>query len=122
MVEIREQIKNMLMEIETNIEYEVKMQFPQSFAEGNLITFFELTNESTNIPCVDKIAFQIDIWTYDIETMVELSLKADEVITRVGFLRKYVSPDIMPTAPGEYCRKTLRYGRKVDTRTNRLID
>lgn len=122
MVDIREQIKNMLKEIETNIEYEVKMQFPQSFAEGNLITFFELTNESTNISCVDKIAFQIDVWTYDIETMVELSLKADEVITRVGFLRKYVSPDIMPKAPGEYCRKTLRYGRKVDTRINRLID
>lgn len=122
MINAREQIKNLLESIELSKPFKVKMQFPQSVSDGAMITYFELANESTNIPVVDKIDFQIDCWAYDMETLVELYMKADEKLTGIGFLRRFSSADIMPTEPNGYFRKTFRYGRKVDTRTNRLID
>lgn len=50
-------------------------------------------------------------------------LKVDEKMVDLGFNRDYESPDDdgdNVDASG-YCRKTLRYSSKVDTRTNRLI-
>lgn len=122
MINAREQIKTLLESIELSTPFKVKMQFPQSKTDGVLITYFELLNESTDIPCVDKLAFQIDCWAYEIETLVELFIKVDEKLINTGFLRQFSSADIFPTEIGGYFRKTLRYGRKVDTRTNRLID
>lgn len=50
-------------------------------------------------------------------------LMVDEKMVDLGFNRDYESPDDdgdNVDASG-YCRKTLRYSSKVDTRTNRLI-
>lgn len=122
MINAREQIKTMLESITLPVPFEVKMQFPQSITDGVQVTYFELTNENTVIPVVDKIAFQIDCWAYDMETLTEMYMKIDELMRGTGFLRQYSSPDILPSEIRGYYRKTLRYGRRVDTRTNRLID
>ncbi len=122
MIDAREQIKTLLENITLSVPFEVKMQFPQSYADGVQVTYFELTNENTAIPVVDKIAFQIDCWAYDMETLVELYMKIDEVMRKTGFLRSFASHDIFPSEIGGYYRKTLRYSRRVDTRTYRLID
>lgn len=122
MVDAREQIKDILEGISYSKPFTVKMQFPQSENDGEMITYFEFLNNQTAISVVDEIAFQVDVWAYDMETLVSLVEKASDALTATGFKRQFVSPDIFPTGNGGYFRKTMRFGRKVDTRTNRLID
>ena len=122
MIDARLQIKELLEGIELSKPFKVKMNFPQSVSDGVMVTYFELLNKSTNIPVVDEIAFQIDCWAYDMETLVELSQKVDDALIGMGLLRQFTSPDYPPDEQGRYFRKTMRYGRRADTRTNRLID
>lgn len=121
MVDARRQIKSALESIDGG-NVKVKMQFPQSVNDGEMITYFELLNQQTYISVVDEIAFQIDIWAYSMTRLCELTGKASDALTDMGLKRQFVSPDIFPTGNGGYFRKTMRFGRKVDTRTNRLID
>lgn len=122
MVDARKQIKRALEGIESDTVFKVKMQFPQSVNDGEMITYFELLNQQTYISVVDEIAFQVDVWAYSMAKLCELAGKASDVLTDIGLKRQFVSPDILPTGNGGYFRKTMRFGRKVDTRTNRLID
>lgn len=122
MIDARLQIKELLEGIELSKPFKVKMKFPQSVSDGVMVTYFELLNKSTNIPVVDEIAYQLDCWAYDMETLVELSQKVDDALIGMGLLRQFTSPDYPPDEQGGYFRKTMRYGRRADTRTNRLID
>lgn len=118
----RKEIKAVLESIECDIPFQVKMAFPESINDGNIISYFELSNTSTNISVVDDIAYQIDIWTFDLEELFELLSLVDNAMTEKGFLRQFVSPDSMLHDASGYLRKTLRYGRRVDKLLNRLID
>ncbi len=118
----RSQIKEVLKSIKSDIPFQVNMSFPESKNDGNMISYFELTNVSTNIPTVDEIAFQIDIWAFALTDLFTLADLVDHCMTDMGFLRKFSSPDSMLHDPSGYLRKILRYGRKVETLTNRLID
>lgn len=123
MVDAREQIRNLLEGIIFSEPFKVKVQFPQSEAEGNMITYNEILNTQTAVSVVDEIAFQVDVWTYDMETLVNLIHLVSDALTGIGFKRQFASPDFTPAdTHSKYFRKTMRFGRKVDTRTNRLID
>lgn len=123
MVDAREQIKNLLEGIPFKEPFKVSSQFPQSDSEGVAITYAELLNTQTSVSVVDEIAFQVDIWTYDMETLVNLIHLVSDTLTGTGFKRQFTSPDFTPAeTKSKYFRKTMRFGRKVDTRTNRLID
>lgn len=118
----RTDIKNALERIETDISFRVKMAFPESKNDGNIISYYELTNTSTAVPTVDDIAFQVDVWTLDLEKMLTLCSLVDDALTDMGLLRQFASPDSMLHDPSGYYRKSLRYGRRVETLTNRLVD
>lgn len=123
MVDAREQIKNLLEGIVFSEPFKVRAQFPQSESDGNIITYNEILNTQTAVSVVDKIAFQIDVWTYDMETLVNLIRLTSDALTGIGLKRQFTSPDFTPAEThSKYFRKTMRFGRKVDTRTNRLID
>lgn len=122
MIDIREQIKELLESISFPEPFRVRSMFPKSLDDGILITYFELTNTSTQIKFIDSLSFQVDIWTYDLETLVSLACLVDEKLTGIGWLREFSSPDSMAEDPSGYYRKIFRYGRKVDLRLNRLID
>lgn len=104
------------------IPFKVKMAFPETRAEGNVLSYYELSNTSTYISCVDEIAFQIDLWFSDLDALFTMMERVDAALLCIGFLRQFTSPDSMLHDPSGYLRKSLRYGRRVDTRTNRLID
>lgn len=118
----REEIKETLESIESDINFKVQMAFPESTNDGNVISYFELSNVSTSILVVDDISYQIDLWFFDLEELFCILSLADEVMTAKGFLRTFVSPDSMLHDISGYLRKTLRYARRVETLTNRLID
>lgn len=115
-------IKNALKGIETDIPFRVKMAFPESTNDGNIISYYELTNNATSIPTVDDIAFQVDLWTLDLEELFTLADLVDDALSGMGLLRQFASPDSMLHDPSGYLRKSLRYGRRVETLTNRLVD
>ena len=118
----RREIKTVLEEIECDIDFEVKMAFPESVNDGNIVSYFELSNISTDISVIDDISFQIDLWFFDLKALLSVLSLVDKAMTDKGFLRQFVSPDSMLHDPSGYLRKTLRYGRRVETLTNRLID
>ncbi|MBQ8503350.1 MAG: hypothetical protein IJ491_03630 [Clostridia bacterium] len=123
MVDAREQIKNLLEGIIYNEPFKVSSQYPQSNCEGIKITYNEILNTQTSVSVVDEIAFQVDVWTYDLESLVTLTHLASDALTGIGLKRQFTSPDFTPAeTKSKYFRKTMRFGRKVDTRTNRLID
>lgn len=122
MVDARQQFKEILENISFDGTFTVAMKFPQSTADGEMVTYYELTNTQTANPVVDDIAFMVDVWAYDTETLVSLSVAVSDAVCAVGFRRQFSSPDMTPEEENGYFRKTMRFGRKVDTRTNRLID
>ena len=87
-----------------------------------MVTVSEYTNTSTDCPVVDKISYQIDLWAFDRGTVVTLSEAVNRTLLEMGFLREYAGPDERSEEPAGYCRKTFRYGRKVDKRWMRLMD
>lgn len=118
----RKEIRDTLESIERDIDFKVKMAFPESVNDGNIVSYFELSNISTNISVVDDISYQIDLWFFDLEELFTVLSLVDTAMTEKGFLRQFVSPDSMLHDISGYLRKTIRYGRRVDILTNRLID
>ena len=105
-----------------HIPYALRGRFPRSVEEGAVITVGEYANAATACPVVDEIAYQIDIWAFDRETVVALSQTVNSALTALGLKRQYAGPDGLSDDPVGYCTKTLRYGRRVDKRSMRLID
>lgn len=105
-----------------DIPFTVRGVYPRSVEEGVVLTVSEYANASTACPVVDEIAYQIDVWAFDRETVVALSQLVNAALTGLGLKRQYAGPDGRSEDPAGYCTKTLRYGRRVDKRTMRLID
>lgn len=106
----------------SDIPFLLRGVYPRSVEEGVVITVSEYTNTSTACPVVDEIAYQIDVWAFDRESVVALSRLVNTALTGLGLKRQYAGPDRLSEDPVGYCTKTLRYGRRVDKRTMRLID
>ena len=121
MVDARVQILDLLKEIDTD-GLKVSMNFPKKIDTVPLITFFEINNSNTNIKIRDFLSYQIDVWADSFESVIDLAMLADEKMITLGFKRDYVTPDSDRVDASGLYRKTLRYSRYVDVRTNRLID
>ena len=78
-----------------------------------------LKSVQSDIPYDIKMA---DLWFMTLPDLLELTEKVDEALTSLGLIRQFASSDALLHDPSGYLRKSLRYGRRVDTRTNRLID
>jgi hypothetical protein len=74
---------------------------------------------STAIQCVDELTYQIDIWCDAADTLRTLAQQVDLTLAEIGFRRTYSGPAAYEV---DGMRKTMRFGRKVDKRTLRLID
>lgn len=120
MVDARVQILELLRSIKYK-NLKVTMNFPKEINNVPLITYFEMINSSTDIQVRDKLAYQIDVWESNFEKVIDLMQLVDEKMIKLGFKRDYVSPDDNSVDSSGIYRKTLRYSRYVDTRTNRLI-
>ena len=96
LVDGRAQVRKALEDMECSVAYTVRGRYPRSTQDGVLVTVGEYTNTSTDCSVVDKLSYQIDLWAF--------------------------GPDERSDEPTGYCRKTFRYGRKVDKRWMRLMD
>lgn len=120
LVDARPQIKTALEGMETDLAFSVRQSYPREREDGVVITYGEFNNRSTDCPVVDEISYQVDIWAFDRETVVKLTGLVNRAMLGIGLLRQYMGPDVVENS--QYERKTLRFGRKVDKRTMRLVD
>lgn len=125
MIDIRNEIKETLSKVKPSFDIKVKMAFPEQVFYNNAerwITYFELSNIDTEIPTVQDIAFQVDLWTVTFAELQEATLLIDEEMKKKGLKRQFVSPDSIMNDPSGYKRKTFRYGSRVDLMFNRFIN
>lgn len=73
LVDGRQAVREALSAVKTDLVCTVRGSYPRSTDDGVIITVGEYTNVATDCPVVDEIAYQIDLWAFDRETVVELS-------------------------------------------------
>ena len=122
LVDGRQDVREAIAAQPCDIPFALRGVYPRSGEEGNVITVGEYANASTPCPVVDELVYQIDIRALDRETAVALSRLVNTALIGLGLRRQYAGPDGLSEDPAGYCTKTLRYGRRVDKRTMRLID
>ncbi len=125
MIDIRNEIKETLEKVNPSFDIKVKMAFPDTVSYNSrerLITYFELSNTDTEIPTVQDIAFQVDLWVLSTAELLEATLLIDKEMKKKGLKRQFVSPDSMMNDPSGYKRKIFRYSSRVDLMFNRFID
>lgn len=122
MVDAILQIREALNNLDTSTPYTVTEQWPRKAITGNLITVTEITNAGTDTDCVDRLGYQIDVWSPRADPVRELVPLVNAAMLGIGFRRNTSEQLNYLTEKGGYYRKALRYGRRVDKRTMRLID
>lgn len=122
MVDAIPQIRAALSALDTDLAYTVSERWPRAAISGNLITLTEITNIGTEVGCVDRLAVQVDIWSTEADAVRELTPLVNAVLLEIGFTRQTTEQLDRLTAKGGYYRKMMRFGRRVDKRTMRLID
>jgi hypothetical protein len=97
----------------------VKAGQPEGDLELPLITYSEITNVRVGL-WHDQITYQIDAYDGDFDDVVELADKVDELLTPLGFVRTYVSPDSQARIDVNLYHKALSYTVDINTRTNNI--
>lgn len=101
------------------LDAEITECWPRKQPEYPLIVITELTNSQTQTSGVDELAYQLDLWAEDRDTLRTLRDRTDEAMCKMGWRRTMASP-LEENQNG--FRRIFRYGRKVDKRSMRLID
>lgn len=122
MVDAIPQIRKALTGLNTSLTYNMSEQWPRTAITENLITVMEITNTGTEVDCVDRIAYQIDVWSPAADSVRELVPLVNGAMLSIGFRRQSAEQLDLLIANGGYYRKAMRFGRRVDKRTMRLID
>lgn len=116
------QVRQALEEIKPDFDFSVSETFPQSVPQKPLITVDQVENRTVNA-VVDSLSLQIDIWAEEKDQVRQLEELANEAVMHIGFLRDYDGAiEQYRSSGGGFFRKIMRFGRKVDKRTLRLID
>ncbi|MCD8047686.1 MAG: hypothetical protein LUD80_03840 [Clostridiales bacterium] len=122
MVDAREQVRQALESMETERSFSLRGRFAPGSAEPPVVVWGEYSNIATDCPVVDELVFQVDLWTADRDSQNELAAAVNQALGEIGLRRIYAGPDGYEDIGPGYCRKTLRFGRRVDKRTLRLVD
>lgn len=121
LVDAREQIYAALSRLETEQTYTLRSRYPKGQTGLPAVIWFEYANTSTDCPVVDRLVFQVELWTESLDSQNELAQAVNRAMLDLGLRRSYGGPDSWDEG-GNCYRKIFRFGRKVDKRTMRLVD
>lgn len=110
------QIKALLEALPDNPK--VAERWPRTERKGSLIVVTEISNNHTADACVDQLAYQVDIWADDDDTLRRLCAGADEALSTMGLKRVMAEP--VDDLDG--FRRIFRYSSRIDKRMLRLIN
>lgn len=115
----REDVKNALAAMEPGFAFTLRSGFARTVLRGESVTWGEWSNTSTDCPVVDELCYGVTVGAGDLDKLRGLCAAVNRAMTGLGLKRVYTSPDGFD---GDQYTKTLRFGRRVDKRTMRLID
>ncbi len=118
----REDVCQALLAAAETLEFRLRSTAPRSAAEGDAVTWGEWSNQSTEVPVVDEVSYQVTVWAGDLDRLREICAGVNRALLGLGLKRVYSSPDAFDEAGEGFYTKTYRFGRRVDKRTMRLID
>ena len=108
MIDVKDEVMVALTEISG---VKVYYNYPEAAVRGNIITYYELDNTigsiADNSEYSSRISFQIDIWTKNMDDLIDLSLKVDEKMSENGFYRQMAQE--IKDLENKRRRKTMRY-------------
>lgn len=121
MISIREQIYEILGEINSN----VTMTNPEDDDSGTvtelpLIVYAEIVNINRS-KWLDEIQYQIDVYDNDFIGAVELMFQVDAAMRDLGFKRTYVSPDTNARQGKDLYKKVANYTGIVNTHDDTIV-
>ncbi|MCC8120826.1 MAG: hypothetical protein LIO42_02305 [Oscillospiraceae bacterium] len=122
MVQAVPELRALLEGLETDVTYRVTAKWPRERVTENLIVVTEITNMQTGVCVVDSLAWQIDLWSGELDVIRELAPLVNAALCGLGLRRDYAGAEEYVSGQHGYYRKTFHFGRKVDKRTMRLID
>ncbi|MGM9594201.1 MAG: hypothetical protein ACI3U8_07590 [Candidatus Onthomonas sp.] len=121
LVDARSQVREALANLETEQSYTLRSRYPKGQTALPAVIWFEYSNTGTDCPVVDRLVFQVELWTEHLDSQNDLAQAVNRAMLELGLRRVYSGPDSYDES-GNCCRKIFRFGRKVDKRSMRLID
>lgn len=115
----REQVKMALAAMEPGFPFALGSFFHRASAEEESVVWGEWSNTGTDCPVVDELCYAVTVRAGDLDKLRALCVCVNEALVGMGLRRIYTSPDDFDDT--QYT-KTLRFGRRVDKRTMRLVD
>ena len=99
MVSLNKEIFNKLSEIkELGIVKSVNYSYPETFSNLPCITFYEINNSTVEFSDDDEylseINYVVDVWANDYEQLNNISVKVNEKLKEIGFIRE-ISYDVL---------------------------
>jgi hypothetical protein len=122
LVDARAQVRAALGAMETETPFTLCAEYPKGGIQGDTVVFGEYSNTSTDCPVVDRIVFQVDLYTPLREHRQMLGQAVNRAMTELGLRRVYASADGYRDEGAGCYHKCYRFGRRVDKRSMRLID
>lgn len=121
LVDAREQVYQALAQLDTQQHYTLRNRYPRGQTALPAVIWFEYANTGTDCLVVDRLVFQVELWTESLESQNDLAQAVNRAMLQLGLRRSYGGPDNWDEG-GNCYRKLFRFGRKVDKRTMRLVD
>lgn len=115
----RGQVKNALAAMEPGFPFALGSSFHRASAQEESVVWGEWSNTGTDCPVVDELVYAVTVRAGDLDKLRTLCACVNEALVGMGLRRVYTSPDDFDDT--QYT-KTLRFGRRVDKRTMRLVD
>ena len=93
MISLNKEIFNKLSEIkELGIVKSVNYSYPETFSNLPCITFYEVNNSTVEFSDDDEylseINYVVDVWANDYEQLNSVSIKVNENMKEIGFIRE----------------------------------
>ncbi len=118
----REDVQAALAAMEPGFSFTLRSGFARAGLEGDVVTWGEWSNVSTDCPVVDELVYAVTVWAQDLDRLRSLCAAVNTALIGLGLRRIYSAPDEYTADAQGYYTKTFRFGRRVDKRTMRLID
>lgn len=116
MIDAREQVKNLLLNVCDN----VKMSKPDGDVELPLICYTERSNLPVNI-AYDRIKWRVAVYANTFEEIVTLVDKIEEQMTAFGFTRTNITPDDESHIGTDLYLKRIDYSALINKERNTVV-
>lgn len=122
LVDGREAVAGALAPVARDLGCTLRSGYARGSFGGDTVIWGEYANVSTDCPVADRLEYQVTVHAGDLDRLRALCAGVNRALTGLGLKRTYTSPDGFDQDHAEAYTQTLRFGRKVDKRTMRLVD